>query len=122
VESLDTITIKGLKFQGKHGYYKRERETGNRFEVDVIARGNFKESIKNDDLTKTFNYELAEQVASDIFNGKSEKLIEKLCFQIGEELFEQSAHIKKLKVSVRKLNPPIKRDADYAEITMEWKR
>ena len=122
LESLDKITLKGLKFHGMHGYYKRERKTGNQFEVDVIARGNFKASIKNDDLSKTFNYELVEQVAKAVFNGKSEKLIEKLCIQIGDELFEQSAHVKKLSVSVRKIHPPIQSDADYAEITMEWSR
>lgn len=122
MELLDKITLKGLKFYGRHGYYERERKSGNQFEIDVIARGNFKESIKNDDLSKTFNYELVEQVAGAVFNGKSEKLIEKLCYQIGEDLFKESINVKKLSVSVRKLRPPIQSDADYAEITMEWKR
>lgn len=122
MELLDKITLKGLKFYGRHGYYEQERKSGNQFEIDVIASGNFKAAIKNDDLSKTFNYELVEKVAGAVFNGKSEKLIEKLCYQIGEDLFEQSANVKKLSVSVRKLHPPIQTDADYAEITMEWKR
>ncbi len=122
MSSLDTITLKGLTFTGKHGYYKEEREQGNRFEVDAVASGNFKESIKQDDLAKTFNYELVEKIAEELFRGKSEKLIEKLCFEIGERIFEESQLVKVLKISVRKLNPPIKTKAEYAEITMEWKR
>lgn len=122
LKPLDQITLKGLKFYGKHGYYDEERKTGNNFELDVKASGYFKESIKNDDLTKTFNYELVEEVAREVFSGKSEKLIEKLCFLIGETLFEKSPEIKLLVVSVRKLNPPIKTESDYAEIMMEWKR
>lgn len=122
MSNLDTITLKGLQFSGKHGYYREEREKGNRFEVDVMARGKFKESIKQDDLTKTFNYETVEKIAGELFGGKSEKLIEKLCFEIGERIFEESEIVEELTVSVRKLHPPIQIKAEYAEITMEWKR
>ncbi len=119
---MDKITIKALKFRGNHGYYKREQLEGNDFELDVTAWGSFREAIKNDDLQHTFNYELAETIALNVFNGPSEKLIETLCAKIGDELFEQSGSVNKLTVSLRKLNPPITIPADYAEITMTWKR
>jgi 7,8-dihydroneopterin aldolase/epimerase/oxygenase len=119
---LDTITIKSLKFYGKHGYYGREREEGNHFELDVTAKGHFKDSIKKDDLDKTFDYEQVQKIAAGVFSGQSEKLIETLCHKIGERIFEQMPHLKKLNVSLRKMNPPIATPADYAEITMTWKR
>lgn len=119
---MDKITIKALKFRGNHGYYENERLVGNDFELDVSAWGDFKEAAKSRELTTAFNYEHVETVAKNVLLGKSEKLIETLCMKIGDQLFEKSRRIKKLTVALRKLNPPINVPADYAEITMTWKR
>jgi 7,8-dihydroneopterin aldolase/epimerase/oxygenase len=119
---LDIITLKSLKFHARHGYYESERSGGNHFEIDVIAKGDFKRSIEGDNLENTFNYELVSQLVADVMFGESEKLIEALCNKIGEQIFEVSKNVKKLKVSVRKMNPPIKTESEYAEITMKWKR
>lgn len=119
---LDTIKLKALTLHGKHGYYEDERINGNTFEIDVIASGDFKKAISNNNLEQTFNYEIVENIASDVINGPSELLIESLCYQIGELIFQKSPSIQKLKVSVRKINPPIQFHADYAEISMKWKR
>ncbi|TVR15802.1 MAG: dihydroneopterin aldolase [Balneolaceae bacterium] len=120
--SLDKLTIKALKFRGNHGYYENERLEGNDFELDVSAWGNFREAAQNRELTSTFNYEHVETVALNVLHGEPEKLIETLCMKIGDQLFEKSPRIKKLTVALRKLNPPINIPADYAEITMTWKR
>lgn len=119
---MDTITLKSLEFYGKHGYYDEERLEGNHFELDVIAKGNFKAAIENDDLNQTFNYEIVKEVAQHVFNGPSEKLIETLCSRIGTKIFERSTNTKELTISLRKLNPPIGIPAEYAEITMTWNR
>ena len=119
---MDKITINSLSFKGLHGYYDRERIDGNDFEIDVSAKGDFKSAIENDDLDETFNYEIVEEIAGNILSGESEKLIESLCKKIGDRLFERSPKVKKLSVTVRKLNPPIKTPAAFAEITMLWKR
>jgi dihydroneopterin aldolase len=119
---LDTITLKSLSYRAKHGYYSHERENGNEFELDVIARGEFKKAIENNDLNNTFNYESVDRIAAGVFNGPAQKLIETLCHSIGEKLFAEHPHVQSLTVSVRKLNPPLQTPARYAEITMEWKR
>jgi dihydroneopterin aldolase len=119
---LDTITIKGLQFFGKHGFYESERKKGNRFELDIIARGEFREAAENDDLEKTFNYESAEQIAGEVFAGESRKLIETLCSEIGDKLFDAHPFIRSLEVVLRKIKPPIKTPVEYAEIRMTWQR
>jgi dihydroneopterin aldolase len=121
-EELDHITLKSLRFDGKHGYLDKEREAGNRFELDVKAAGYFKASIRGSDLKKTFDYNLVKKVAEDVFTGPSEKLIESLCKRIGDRIFEQAPLVEEMSVSLRKLNPPIGAPCDYAEITMTWKR
>lgn len=119
---MDRITLKSLQFHGKHGYYDRERKQGNQFEVDITAWGDFKQSAGEDNLRLTFNYLKAEEVARKVIEGKSRKLIETLCSHIGDQLFKDFSGLQKLQVSVRKLNPPIKTPAKYAEILMEWNR
>ena len=121
-DSLDKITVKSLSFSGKHGYYPEERKAGNTFEVDVIAEGEFKKAIQENDLDKTFNYELAASSAKDVISGPSELLIEALCYRIGENVFKKVKSVKKLTVIVRKLQPPIQIEAKYAEIEMTWNR
>lgn len=119
---MDKITLKSLQFHAKHGYYDNERLKGNNFELDVSAEGDFKKSIQNNSLDNTFNYEIVEQIADDVFSGASEKLIESLCEKIGERIFTECKNVMRLKVSLRKMDPPIKVPAEYAEITMKWKR
>lgn len=118
----DRITLKSLKIHGKHGYYPEERENGNHFEIDLTATGNFRGSIKNDNLVETFDYQVADKIVRDVINGPSEKLIETLCVKIGDQLFEKFSSINALTVSLRKMNPPIETPAAYAEITMQWSR
>lgn len=119
---MDKITIKSLSFRGKHGYYPKERETGNSFEVDVTAEGEFKKAIYKNDLSKTFNYEMAAKCAEEVISGPSELLIETLCYRIGETIFKRAESVLKLTVTVRKIRPPIEIEAKYAEIEMIWSR
>ena len=119
---MDKITLKSIEYFASHGYYDSEREKGNRFEVDIVAEGDFRKAANEEDLNDTFDYETAEKTASEIMNGTSEKLIETLCSNIGEKLFSMNSSIRSLKVAVRKLNPPLKNPAAYSEIEMQWKR
>lgn len=120
---LDRITLKSLAYEAKHGYYDDERRGGNRFEIDLTAYGSFRAAATNDhNLEITFDYERAEQIVSEVMHGEPKKLIETLCSEIGSKIFEAFPVVKHLNVSVRKLNPPIKTEASYAEVTLEWKR
>ena len=73
---MDKITLKSIEYFASHGYYDSEREKGNRFEVDIVAEGDFRKAANEEDLNDTFDYETAEKAASEIMNGTSEKLIE----------------------------------------------
>lgn len=120
---MDRITIKSLSFHAKHGHNKQERIDGNRFEVDITAYGSFRHVAEQDDgLDQTFDYARAEEIARKVMLGKSRKLIETLCEEIGELIINDNPLVRKLSVSVRKLSPPIETDAAYAEISLEWTR
>lgn len=119
---MDTLTLNGLSFTAKHGYYEEEREHGNDFEVDLTFHANLRNAAEFDDLEQTIDYQKAEALIKEIMQGDSVKLIETLCHHIGKVLFQEFEMVQKLNVSVRKLNPPLKTTTNYSEVSMSWQR
>lgn len=119
---MDTLTLKSIQLEGKHGYYETEREQGNRFEVDIILKGNLRDAAESDDLALAFDYQAAEQIVRQVIEGPPQHLIESLCKKIGDAIFERFPNVSDLKIALRKLNPPLESPAAYAEIRMQWQR
>ena len=119
---METLTLKSLQFHAYHGYYPREREEGNDFEIDLIFSANLRQAGASDNLGDTVDYQKVTQVAASVMEGESVKLIETLAKQIGDRLFEQFPEVEALEVCVRKLSPPLDVETAYSEITMEWPR
>ena len=119
---MDKLTLKGLSYHGKHGYYEEERIEGNDFEVDLIFYADFSEAGKSDELNETIDYQKAEERVRAVMEGPSVKLIETLAHRIGEELFREFEAVQKLEVKVRKLHPPLPANTEYSEVQMTWQR
>lgn len=119
---METLTLKSLCFKGYHGYYEAEREQGNNFEVDVIFWADLRKAGKTDQLKDTIDYQKALAIIKKVMDGPSLKLIETLAKRIGDQLFDQFSNVESLKVSVRKLYPPLDVETAYSEITMQWQR
>ena len=119
---MDVLTLSGLKFHARHGYYEHERTEGNEFEVDLIFHADLSEAGASDDLSQTIDYQKAENIVRDVMGGPSVKLIETLASKIGEQLFQQFTNVAKIEVRVRKLNPPLQTETNYAQIVRTWKR
>lgn len=119
---MEVLTLKGLAYHAKHGYYEEERIEGNDFEVDLIFHADLSEAGKSDDLNETIDYQKAEERVRAVMEGPAVKLIETLAHRIGEELFREFKTVKKLEVKVRKLNPPLPANTEYSEVHMTWQR
>lgn len=119
---MDTLTLNGLQYRGKHGYYEQERTEGNTFEVDLIFGLDLSAAASTDDLENTLNYQEAEGIVKEIMHGSSVKLIETLAQRIGQQLLDSFPEANKLEVRVRKLSPPLETKTRYSEVTMTWPR
>ncbi|MDZ7716059.1 MAG: dihydroneopterin aldolase [Balneolaceae bacterium] len=119
---MNTLTLKGLSFNAKHGYYEEERKIGNDFEVDLTFKADLSGAAEHDDLSQTIDYQKAEAIVKEIMFGNSVKLIETLCRNIGASLFEEFEEVYELHVSVRKLKPPLETTTQYSEVSMSWQR
>lgn len=119
---METLTLKGLQFRAYHGYYEEERRDGNDFEVDLVFRADLRNAGKTDNLSNTIDYQEVVKIVESVMDGRSVKLIETLAKNIGDHLFDAFPNVKKLVVSVRKLNPPLDVETSYSEISMTWQR
>jgi dihydroneopterin aldolase len=119
---MDTITLSGLQFRGRHGYHEWERTEGNHFEVDLIFQLDLLKAATTDELDHTVDYQIAERIVKDVMLGPSVKLIETLAQRIGEQLFQTFQQVQSLEVRVRKMNPPLETPTRYSEVTRLWQR
>lgn len=119
---MDRIKIAGIKISAKHGFYAEERLKGNDFEVDIEAtlKQPFSSMSKPSD---TFDYEAANLVVKNVFEGQSQLFLEDLALQIGNELWSSyNAHLTSIMVNVRKMNPPVSLPSSYSEVCLCWPR
>jgi 7,8-dihydroneopterin aldolase/epimerase/oxygenase len=115
---MDRLTIHGLQYHGRHGWYDQEKVDGNHFEVDIDVHGRFRGVTQLDQVA---DYEAMDKEIRAIMEGRSIDLIETLCENIGETLRTKLPEgSKTLTVRVRKVPPPIETPSAYAEIQMSW--
>lgn len=119
---MDTLTLKSLRFEAYHGFYKEERQQGNHFEVDLTFSTDLRPAGKSDCLEDTIDYQKAADIVRQVMEGPSRKLIETLTEQIGDRLFDSFPQAEQLQVAVRKLHPPLDTETAYSETRMSWQR
>jgi len=98
---MDTIFIKGLIFNGRHGVYKQEHEKDQRFGIDIKVDQSpldWEEKIAS-----TFDYMDAREIARQSVEEKSFKLIETLGEAIAQEIILYPT-VKGVEVTVKKLD------------------
>ena len=115
---MNIVSVIGIKRFAYHGCLKEEAQIGNEYLIDVIVHTNFKESAINDDLTKTIDYVIVNKIVEEEMNIRS-KLIETVGYRILNRLKQESFLVKKAKVTIKKINPPINGNVNHVSITIE---
>ena len=113
---LNIIRIKKAVFYGYHGVLRQEQSVGGRFEADVDMYTDFTAAAKEDNLTRTINYEKVYQCINRLTLEKKHYLIETLAVLIADELLDRFGNIQKLSVRVIKNNPPLGGVVDCVEV------
>lgn len=106
LNTMGTIAIEGMQFYAYHGYYKEERKKGNYFMVDVYLDLDFAKAGQDDAIQHTVNYEKVYAVCVRRMQ-KTHKLLETVCVQIAEQLHRKYPEVKKTRVRISKLHPPL---------------
>lgn len=118
---MQKIEILGMKFFAFHGFYPEEQAKGNHFEVDIILTVDFLEAAKTDNIARTVNYELVYKSCARQVLDTKHKLLETLCLNMAQEIINLDQDIRKVKVRVSKLTPPLSGPVDRFTVEMTLK-
>ena len=112
--SYDVLKIKNMTFYAFHGDDIKERELGQRYEVDIELKIDITKAIQEDNVKFTIDYKKVYKIVESIVLGKRFNLIETLGHHIADECL-RNFNILEILVRVRKLKPPVEGILDYVE-------
>lgn len=112
---MDKIRLKNIIFYAHHGFYKAEREMGQKFEIDIEVGCDLSHSAESDDLDKTIDYVKIYSIAQETFSNYKFKLLETVAEKMATEILKQKG-VYDIVISVRKPHVPMNGVLDYAEV------
>ncbi|WGD36812.1 dihydroneopterin aldolase [Lysinibacter sp. HNR] len=111
----DVITLTGLECFAYHGVFEGERETGQRFVVDVEMDVDLRASARSDDLSQTVNYaDLAPAVVAAVESNPVD-LIETVAERVAEIVLSYSG-VRAVRVVLHKPDAPI--SVSFADVSV----
>jgi dihydroneopterin aldolase len=103
----DRIVLQAMAFDGHHGVSDVERSVAQPFEVDVELGLDLAPAGLADDLGLTVDYGALYDLASDIVEMSSHRLIETIAETIARSTLGAFPAVDEVVVRVRKMHPPI---------------
>ena len=100
------VALEGVRFFAFHGYYPEEQKAGNEFLLDIETEMLVVENL-NDELSDTVNYERLFEIASAEM-AIPRKLLETVAQRILKSMIGEFPALETIRVSIRKLNLPVK--------------
>ncbi len=101
----DIVFVRGLEFEGNHGFYEEERRTKRRFRVHVELSASLGTASRSDALIDTIDYFEVCQTIVEVGTTQTFKLLETLAGAIGSALHERFPN-SDLQIEIEKLGPP----------------
>jgi dihydroneopterin aldolase len=117
----DRLRLEGIDVYAHHGAHPAERELGQRFVVDVEMWADLEAAAATDDLSRGIDYAAVHRVIVTTATSGSFHLIETLAGRLCRELLA-SFTTGKVRVTVRKTQPPISGFFGQAMVTFERDR
>ena len=107
-----TVSLHKIKLIAPHGLYPQEHILGNSFEVDVDIW------LQDAQPWPFADYTVIQQTVAGIFNEQGH-LLETFVYNIHTSIKSAFPEAEKVRVAVRKLNPPMPGEVAYAQVCFE---
>ena len=117
----DLIEVRGLRALGVIGVNPEEQDRAQPFEIDLDLEADLSQAGLTDDLADTVDYGRAVAVAERVVETEKHQLIERVAQRIAEELLKLE-RVEGVRVTVRKLRPPLPHDATSTAVTILRRR
>lgn len=115
---MDQIELKNLVLSTCHGVLPAEQTCPQKFSFDVVLSLNLRPAGRSDDLRKTVNYAEIQALVTRVATQNKFKLIECLAETLCSAILEFSPLISQVRLTVRKLHPPMEGALDYVAVTL----
>lgn len=103
---MGTVSLEGMEFFARHGFYAEEQKLGNRYGVDISVEAAIETAAYDDQITGTVNYEVLYRIVREEME-KPSRLLEHVAGRIIERVFRDLPAIHSVEVSISKFNPPV---------------
>ena len=115
---MGLIEIEGMEFYAFHGHYKEEQIVGSKFLVDLTIETDMEKPAETDNLRDAVNYQQAYGIIKAQMEQKSH-LLENIASRIMDALYSEMSGIKKARVKVSKMNPPVGGKVNSVSVVIE---
>jgi len=119
---LEQIIIKGLKIFAYHGCNEEEKINGQDFFIDAVLKVKSNWTSQSDLLENTVNYASVIKFITKEATENRYNLIESLAARLCEEILKTFKDVKKITVTVKKPNAPMKSKFLYVAVKKSVKR
>ena len=116
---MGTIKVKNIRVYAYHGCLIEEGKIGSDYRVDLTVKADLSKSAITDELSDTVDYVHLNKIVKDEMAIRS-KLLEEVAKRILDRILDEISMVKKVDVSVSKLNPPI--GGNVAMVTIEMSK
>ena len=113
---MATININNMRFYAHHGCFPEERKIGTHFSVNVSFEYDALQAATTDNIDYAVNYLAVYQLVAQEMK-QSSNLIEAVALRIKDKLLSAFPQMEQVRVSVRKLNPPL--GGEVEEVSVE---
>lgn len=120
----DRLTLRGMRFEARHGVLAHEKVEPQPFEVDVVLHADLSRASETDALADTVDYAALYELVRAIVTGPSFDLIEALAGAIARAVLAATdpALVGGVEVRVRKPQAPIDGELDTVEAALLRRR
>ncbi len=118
---MSTIHLKNVRIFTNHGCLIEEEKIGSDYLVNLTVKADLSKATKTDSLSDTVDYVHLQHIIKTEMAQRS-KLLEQVGQRILDRIFIEIPLVKKAKVSISKMNPPIGGDVAEVVVTIKDKK
>lgn len=118
---MNKIHLEGVKLYAYHGCMEEESRIGSDYEVELVVWADLKKSAQSDALKDTVDYVLLNRVVTEEMAVRA-KLLEVVAQRILTRVFKDEPRVRKAKVKVTKMSPPINGDVERVSVILKQRR
>lgn len=118
---MGIIKVNNIKLYAYHGCLDEEAKIGSEYRVDICVKADLKKSSSTDELVDTVDYVHLNYIVKEEMAIRS-KLLEEVAKRILDRILKEISIVKKARVSVAKINPPIGGNVEEVVIILSKKR